>query len=131
MKRISCFRRRCSRRSSSRRRAGADTKTVQITKTGFTPSATTVIVGDSVTWHNADTVEPSGRRERRLVRVARAEGRRDVLVHVPEGGKVTYHDSFATSHKGTVTATPPAANVTLTTRRRRSTTATARPCPAP
>ena len=36
--------------------AGADTKTVQITKSGFTPSSTAVMVGDSVTWHNADVV---------------------------------------------------------------------------
>ena len=36
--------------------AGADTKTVQIVKSGFTPSTTTITVGDSVTWKNADTV---------------------------------------------------------------------------
>jgi len=35
--------------------AGADTKTVQITKSGFTPAATTITVGDTVTWHNADS----------------------------------------------------------------------------
>ena len=35
----------------------ADTKTVQITKGGFTPSSTAVMVGDSVTWHNADAVD--------------------------------------------------------------------------
>ena len=36
--------------------AGADTKTVQIVKSGFTPSSTTINVGDTVTWKNADTV---------------------------------------------------------------------------
>ena len=35
--------------------AGADTKTVQITGGGFTPKATTIAIGDTVTWHNADT----------------------------------------------------------------------------
>src|SRR4029079_15910189 len=35
--------------------AGADTKTVQITKAGFTPVSTTISVGDTVTWHNADS----------------------------------------------------------------------------
>jgi len=36
--------------------AGAATQTVQITKNGFTPQTATVNVGDTVTWHNADTV---------------------------------------------------------------------------
>ena len=32
------------------------TATVQITKTGFTPASVTINANDSVTWHNADTV---------------------------------------------------------------------------
>src|SRR5258708_12496439 len=40
--------------------AGADTKTVQITKNGFTPATTTVNVGDTVTCHNADTGQHHG-----------------------------------------------------------------------
>ena len=35
--------------------AGASTPTVQVTKAGFTPQSATVNVGDTVTWHNADT----------------------------------------------------------------------------
>ncbi|MGH3001035.1 MAG: cupredoxin domain-containing protein, partial [Gaiellaceae bacterium] len=35
--------------------AGAATQTVQVTKNGFTPKSSTVNVGDTVTWHNADT----------------------------------------------------------------------------
>jgi plastocyanin len=93
--------------------AGADTKTVQITKGGFTPSAVTINVGDSVTWHNADTVSHQ---------VVANDGTFASPVMKPDetytftfqkATKVTYHDSFATSHKGTVTVNAPAANVTL------------------
>ena len=37
--------------------AGASTQTVQVTKNGFTPQNATVDVGDTVTWHNADTAD--------------------------------------------------------------------------
>ena len=34
---------------------GAATTTVQITKNGFTPKSITLMAGDTVTWHNADS----------------------------------------------------------------------------
>ena len=47
--------------------AGADTKTVQITKSGFTPTATTINVGD--------TRDLAERRHRRTTRSSRTTAR--------------------------------------------------------
>jgi plastocyanin len=93
--------------------AGADTKTVQITKTGFTPTSTTVTVGDSVTWHNADSVSHQVVANDGSFASPVLKSGETYSVTFQKSGKVTYHDSFATSHKGTVTTTAPAANVTL------------------
>ena len=93
--------------------AGADTKTVQIVKSGFTPSATTINVSDSVTWKNADIVNHQ---------VVANDGSFASPVLKPgesysqtfaKSGKVSYHDSLFTSRKGTVTVTAPAASLTL------------------
>jgi plastocyanin len=92
---------------------GAATKTVQIVKSGFTPSSTAVSVGDSVTWHNADAVNHQ---------VVANDGSFVSPVLKPgdtysqtfnTAGKVSYHDALFTSRKGTVTVAAPAANVTL------------------
>jgi plastocyanin len=93
--------------------AGADTKTVQIVKSGFTPSATTINVGDSVTWKNSDVVNHQ---------VVSNDGSFASPVLKPgesysqtfaKSGKVSYHDALFTSRKGTVTVNAPAASVTL------------------
>ena len=94
--------------------SGAATKTVQITGAGFTPTATTVSVGDSVTWHNADNANHQ---------VVANDGSFASPVLKPgdtytqtfnASGKTNYHDALATKHTGSVTVTAPAANVTLT-----------------
>jgi plastocyanin len=93
--------------------AGADTKTVQIVKSGFTPSATTINVSDSVTWKNADIVNHQ---------VVANDGSFASPVLKPgesysqtfaKSGKVSYHDALFTARRGTVTVTAPAASVTL------------------
>ena len=93
--------------------AGADTKTVQIVKSGFTPSATTINVGDSVMWKNSDVVNHQ---------VVSNDGSFASPVLKPgesysqtfaKSGKVSYHDALFTSRKGTVTVNAPAASVTL------------------
>jgi plastocyanin len=93
--------------------AGADTKTVQIVKSGFTPSATTINVGDSVTWKNADIVNHQ---------VVANDGSFASPVLKPgdsysqtfaKSGKVSYHDALFTSRRGTVTVNAPAASLTL------------------
>jgi plastocyanin len=93
--------------------AGADTKTVQITRTGFTPTSTTINVGDTVTWKNADTdnhqvVANDGSFASPTLKTGES-----FSFTFAKAGKTTYHDSFATTHRGTVTVNAPAANVTL------------------
>ena len=75
--------------------------------------ATTITVGDSVTWHNADIVNHQ---------VVANDGSFASPVLKPgesfsqtfsKSGKVSYHDSLFTSRKGTVTVNAPAATVTL------------------
>jgi plastocyanin len=92
---------------------GATTFNVQITKNGFTPSAQTITVGDTVTWHNADTTNHQ---------VVANDGSFASPVLKPgdtysftfqSTGKTKYHDAFATSHTGSITVNAPAANVTL------------------
>lgn len=93
--------------------AGADTKTVQIVKSGFTPTATTVTVGDTVTWKNSDTVNHQ---------VVANDGSFASQVLKPgdtfsqtfsKADKVSYHDALNTSDRGTVTVNAPAGTVTL------------------
>jgi plastocyanin len=93
--------------------AGADTKTVQIVKSGFTPSATTINVSDSVTWKNADIVNHQ---------VVANDGSFASPVLKPgesysqtfaKSGKVNYHDALFTARTGSVTVTAPAATLTL------------------
>jgi plastocyanin len=90
------------------------TKTVQVTGEGFTPAATTVAVGDSVAWHNADNanhqvVANNGTFASPVLKPG------DTFTQTfNSAGRTAYHDSLATKHTGSVTVTAPAANVTLT-----------------
>jgi plastocyanin len=93
--------------------AGANTKTVQIVKSGFTPSATTVNVGDSVTWKNADTVNHQVVANDGSFASPVLKPGDSFTQAFPKSGKVSYHDSLFTSRRGTVTVNAPAANVTL------------------
>lgn len=93
--------------------AGADTKTVQITKSDFTPASTTITVGDTVTWHNADSADHQV--------VANDGSFASPVLHSDQSyshtfntqGKVTYHDAFAKTHTGTVTVNGPPPALTL------------------
>ena len=93
--------------------AGADTKTVQIVKSGFTPSSSTLNVGDSVTWKNADTINHQvvandGSFASPVLKPGEAFSQT-----FPKSGKFSYHDSLFTTRKGTVTVNAPPVNVTL------------------
>jgi plastocyanin len=97
--------------------AGADTKTVQITKNGFTPTATTVTVGDSVTWKNADTANHQVVADDGSFASPALKPGESFTATFQKAGKVNYRDSFATTHRGSVTANAapvPPANVNLT-----------------
>jgi plastocyanin len=93
--------------------AGADTKTVQITRQGFTPAATTINVGDSVTWRNADTVSHQVVANDGSFASPVLKAGDTYTFTFQKAGKVGYHDSFATKKTGSVTANAPAAQVTL------------------
>jgi plastocyanin len=93
--------------------AGANTQTVQITKNGFTPAQASITVGDTVTWHNADTGDHQ---------IVANDGTFASPVLHPDqsyshtfqqAGKWTYYDAFAKSHTGSVTVTGPPDSVTL------------------
>jgi len=95
--------------------AGAGTQTVQITKSGFTPASATVSVGDTVTWHNADSADHQV--------VANNGAFASPVLHADQtwsytfqsAGKWTYHDAYAKTHFGSVTVNGPAGAVTLDT----------------
>jgi len=93
--------------------AGADTKTVQIVKSGFTPSATTINLGDSVTWKNADTVNHQVVSNDGSFASPLLKPGESFSQAFPKSGKVSYHDALFTASKGTVTVTAPAATLTL------------------
>jgi plastocyanin len=93
--------------------AGASTQTVQVTKNGFTPQSATVNVGDTVTWHNADTADHQV--------VADDGSFASPVLHTDQSfshtfngaGTVKYHDSLAKTHTGTIIVNGPAPAITL------------------
>jgi plastocyanin len=93
--------------------SGAATKTVQIVQSGFTPAAATITVGDSVTWHNADTVDHQiVANNGSFVSPVLKPG--DTYTQTfNSAGKVYYHDALHARRAGSVTVNAPAANVTL------------------
>jgi plastocyanin len=98
--------------------AGADTKTVQITRQGFTPSATTVNVGDSVTWRNSDTTSHQVvANDGSFASPVLTAGQTYTFTFTKGGVTTSYHDSFASSKKGSVKVNAPAATLSLTTQR--------------
>src|SRR5215467_8394761 len=93
--------------------AGADTKTVQITRQGFTPTTSTVNIGDSVTWKNSDTASHQVVANDGSFASPVLKAGETYTVTFSKSATVNYHDSFATSKKGTVKVNAPTANVTL------------------
>jgi plastocyanin len=93
--------------------AGAATQTVQVTRNGFTPQSATVNVGDTVTWHNADTINHQI--------VADDGSFASPVLHADQtyshaftsAGTEKYHDALATTHTGTITITGAAPAITL------------------
>jgi plastocyanin len=92
---------------------GAATKTVQITKNGFTPSSVSVTAGDTVTWHNADTkthqvVADDGA----FASPALAAGA-SWSYTASKSGTFRYRDAYATTHRGTLTVKAPPATLSF------------------
>ena len=93
--------------------AAADTKTVQITKSGFTPTTTTINVGDTVTWHNADTADHQVVANDGSFASPVLKSGDTYSFTFQKAGTFGYRDSQATSHKGTVVVNGPPPAVTL------------------
>src|SRR4051795_513526 len=94
--------------------AGAGTKTVQIPRQGFTPGSTTVNVGDSVTWRNADSVNHQVVANDGTFASPVLKTGETYTFTFTKSGKTPYHDAFATTKKGTITVNAPPASVSLT-----------------
>jgi plastocyanin len=93
--------------------ASADTKTVQITKSGFTPASSSIQLGDTVTWRNSDTathqvVADDGTFASPVLKTGETYS-----FTFQKTGRTAYHDEFAKTRKGSVTVTGSPASVTL------------------
>jgi plastocyanin len=93
--------------------ASADTKTVQITSGGFTPKTTSVQLGDTVTWHNADSADHQVVADDGSFASPVLKSGESYSFTFTKNGKVNYHDAKAATHKGTVTVTGTPGSVTL------------------
>ncbi|MHB8468788.1 MAG: cupredoxin domain-containing protein [Gaiellaceae bacterium] len=94
--------------------AGASAKTVQITKNGFVPATQTIVAGDTITWHNADTAQHQVVADDGSFASAQLKSDGTYSFTFQKAGKFTYHDADVKTQKGTITVTAPAASVTLT-----------------
>jgi plastocyanin len=99
--------------------ATAADRAVTITTAGFTPSAVTIAVGDSVTWRNADTRVHQVVVDKTPCSLTIPTGG-SASCTFRAGGKFNYRDPSAVGGKfrGTVTVTGPRTSVTLTSSRR-------------
>jgi plastocyanin len=93
--------------------ASAASATVQITRSGFSPGSLTVSVGDTVTWHNADTLNHQVVANDGSFASSVLKPGQTYAVTFPTAKTIHYHDALHTSLKGTVTVRAPAAVLTL------------------
>jgi plastocyanin len=94
--------------------AAADTKSVQITRSGFTPKTTSAQLGDTVAWHNADTADHQVVADDGSFASPVLKSGQSFSYTFTKNGTFAYHDALASTHKGTVTVTGTPASVTLT-----------------
>jgi len=93
--------------------AGADTRNVQITKSGFTPANITVQLGDTVTWRNNDTATHQVVADDGSFASPVLKAGETFSFTFVKNGKVNYRDDFARTHRGSVNVTGAPASVTL------------------
>src|SRR5579862_3219260 len=101
--------------------AGAATQTVQVTKNGFTPQTSTVSVGDTVTWHNADTGDHQIVADDGSFASPVLHSDQSYSHTFTSAGTEKYHDAFAKTHTGTITITAPTPAPSITMSSGRST----------
>ena len=93
--------------------AGADTRTVQITKSAITPANITVQLGDTVTWRNSDTATHQVVADDGSFASPVLKSGETFSFTFVKNGKVNYRDDFARTHRGSVTVVGAPASVTL------------------
>jgi plastocyanin len=94
--------------------ANADTKTVQITKSGFVPTAVTVQQGDTVTWKNVDATSHQVVADDGTFASVALKTNDAYSFTFAKAGDFKYHDTFSKA-KGevVVTAAPAPASISL------------------
>jgi plastocyanin len=93
--------------------ASAATVSVQITKSGFTPSAFSVNQGDKVTWHNADKVDHQVVADDGSFASPILKPGQSWTVTLNTAGTFRYHDGLTPSLKARVTVKGPPPSVAL------------------
>ncbi len=93
--------------------AAADTKTVQITRTAFTPATTTITSGDTVTFHNADTREHQVVANDGSFASPVLSPDQTYSVTITKTGRVRFHDGVVANRAGSILVNAPPAGVTL------------------
>jgi plastocyanin len=94
--------------------SAAVTKTVQVTRTGFSPSSATVTQGDTVTFHNADTQNHQVVADDGTFASPVLTPDQTYSVILSKTGTVKYHDGLHATHKGSITVKAPPTDVSLT-----------------
>jgi plastocyanin len=95
--------------------AAADTKTVQITRTGFAPTTTTIASGDTVTFHNADTRDHQVVANDGSFASPVLSPDQTYSVTLSKVGRVRFHDGLVANRAGSIVVNAPPAGLTLTT----------------
>src|SRR5919201_1884957 len=93
--------------------AAATTAPVQITRTGFVPSTTTITAGDTVSWTNADTSAHQVVANNGTFSSPVLQPGQSYSYTFRTAGKTQYHDAMQKNRKGTVVVNAPPASVTL------------------
>jgi plastocyanin len=93
--------------------AAADTKSVQITRSGFTPRTTSAQLGDTVAWHNADTADHQVVADDGSFASPILHAGQSYTVTLNRAGTFRYHDSFHPRLTGKVTVKGPPPSLTL------------------
>jgi plastocyanin len=94
--------------------AAATTKTVQITRTGFSPATTTIGVGDTVTFHNADTQDHQVVADDGSFASPVLKAGQTFSVTLSTARRVHYHDGLHATHRGTIVVNAPPTVLSLT-----------------
>src|SRR4051812_16314018 len=91
----------------------AATRTVQITKSGFTPASLTVNRGDSLTFKNADTADHQVVADNGSFASPILKPGRSWTATLDTAGTIAYHDALAPRNRAKVTVKGPPPSVAL------------------